>query len=472
MSLVDTPWGDEYDDDDASVVDDYDDDGWVAKLLSDPEAAFAEVPGYAEYRERLETARREAEEQAPKDLLYRIAESDTERRRAVAHAVQQATDPIEAEWRERVARWQRERELARKVQARLESRDVARAVEDAERQRRAQELAEVHDSPWMSGAEFLAARDEESGYRIAGLWETDTAGILFGPSKGGKSTMMINVIRSIIDGVPFLGTYDVRPVTGKVAYVDMELPPAKTRAWLRSIGLQDADRLLIRNLRGACALFDILTPATRAAIASELRDAGVEVLIIDPLSPLMAELGINQNSPDDVRRLWNALLALKRDAGLSEILATHHTGHSNTERGRGTSEFLAVPDFYWSLETRGSGHDADRVFSAKGRDVGLAVYALNFDPDTHTYTLGASKARGAEAQEEAAQRLAADVDALVAALRERGGQAASGELRDALGWSRGRRWQNAIDDATTRGLVARVGSAGRRGELLKLVSGD
>ena len=83
--------------------------------------------------------------------------------------------------------------------------------------------------------------------------------------KSGKTTLIDNVLRSLVDGDPFLGAAHVEPLAGAVALLDTEMPAPLLDGWLRAQRIAGDDRVFPVSLRGRVATFDLLTPPTRAS---------------------------------------------------------------------------------------------------------------------------------------------------------------------------------------------------------------
>lgn len=225
-------------------------------------------------------------------------------------------------------------------------------------------------------SDFLAVDEPEPEYRVDALLPTGGNALLAAQHKAGKSTLVANLLRSLVDGDTFLDRHQVR--TASVALIDDELDPRTLRRWLAEQGIRDTDQITVTSLRGRVAGFDILNPQIRARWAAQLR--GADVLIFDCLRPALDALGLDENH--DAGQFLVALDALKAEAGISELLVVHHMGHSG-ERSRGDSRILDWPDAIWKVvREKPDDTDSPRYFSAFGRDVDVHETRLEFDPLT------------------------------------------------------------------------------------------
>ena len=202
--------------------------------------------------------------------------------------------------------------------------------------------------------------------------------------KAGKTRLVANVVRSLVDGADFLGTHPVAPVAGSVALLDFEMGPRQLRAWLRDQRIENDDRLRVYALRGQCSSFNILESGIRAAWARELRESQVSYLVLDCLRPVLDALGLDEHH--DAGRFLVALDALLKEAEISDALLVHHMGHAG-ERSRGDSRLRDWPDVEWRLLRSGDDPASPRSITAYGRDVDQPKSALHFDPNTGRLTL-------------------------------------------------------------------------------------
>ena len=259
--------------------------------------------------------------------------------------------------------------------------------------------AKAGQAPALDGlalATFLDQPDESERYRVEGLWPAEGRVLLAAAAKSGKTTMVVgNLIPALVDGRPFLGRFDVHPVAGRVVLFNMEVGPRTLRGWMRRAGIAATDRVEVVNLRGKSSALALGSDQGRRRLADYLRGEGAEVVILDPLAPVLASLALDENSNADVAVFfawWSEALGL---AGVADDLVVHHTGHAG-ERSRGASRLLDEPDAIWTLTKMKDtdGDEADpigmagpRFLAAYGRDVDLIAEGLAFDSATGGLTL-------------------------------------------------------------------------------------
>lgn len=244
-------------------------------------------------------------------------------------------------------------------------------------------------------ADFLTQPDEEEQYRVAGLWPCHGRVLIPAAAKSGKTTLILNLIRALVDGGLFLGMFDAVPVARRVVYLNLEVSEGKMRQWLRRAGIANVSAVHVENLRGKVSALALDTKAGRDRFAGWLRSLDAETVILDPLAPALAAFGLDENSNADVARFFNWWSETLATAGVTEDAIAHHAGHDG-QRSRGASRLLDEPDAIWTI-TRGTAKDDGnddvygptevRFLRAMGRDVDLVDTALAYDDTTKMLTL-------------------------------------------------------------------------------------
>jgi hypothetical protein len=232
-------------------------------------------------------------------------------------------------------------------------------------------------------ADFLAVEDEPVSYRIDRLWPRHGRIVLAAQAKAGKTTLIGNAMRSLLDGDPFLGKYQTEPIQGGVILLDFEMDDSRVRKWLRDQQIQNVVGGTVKPLRGKASSFDILDPQIRTEWAARIR--GDDVAILDCLRPILDALGLDENR--DAGRFLTAFDELLNMAGVTEALILHHMGHTG-ERSRGDSRIIGWPDATWKMfRENPEDENSPRYFSAYGRDVHCAEDELHYNPQHRRLTL-------------------------------------------------------------------------------------
>lgn len=305
---------------------------------------------------------------------------------------------------EREARWLRVREAARtKVAA----------------EKNAAEELPPFDAGLLGD---ILARPEEPPYRVEGLIPSDAGTLVVAQRKTGKTTLLLNLARVLIIGGTFLGRFSVRPVTGRVGFLNFEVSAAQLARWAADHHLP-SDRLYLVNLRGRRN--PLTLDVDRDALAENLRDHDVESLIVDPFG--RAYKGKSQNDPGEVGA-WLADLDryARSEAGVRDLILAAHAGW-NGERTRGAS---ALEDWADVIVTVTRDADDDRFLRAEGRDVTVEEDRLDYDAATRALSLAGVGSRKATANVRHLETLLPAVVELVTNRPGRTGYGIEQALRD------------------------------------------
>ena len=280
-------------------------------------------------------------------------------------------------------------ELLVRLVHRLQLRRQATRIVDAMERPPAAEPGSV------SLRELLARERTSTKYRIDRLWPTSGKVLITAPKKCGKTTLVGNLIRCLVDGDRFLSRpvepgefkvaaagFEVQRTERVVMLLDFEMTENMLCEWLADQHIANSDQVHIELLRGQT--WDPRDDAQRRRWGKYLRKLNAGALIVDPIGPILHSLGIDENSNSEVGGFLAALDKLVHEAGIDEHAAVHHAGHGTDQRARGASAFLGWPDAIWQI-TRG---DNGSFLSAEGRDVMLPETALMFDRATRRLSLG------------------------------------------------------------------------------------
>jgi hypothetical protein len=227
---------------------------------------------------------------------------------------------------------------------------------------------------------LLDQPDLVTRYRIADVAHADARIMLSAQYKAGKSTLVGNLIRALVDGEPFLGHFAVNTTAAGVVLIDDEMSENTLRAWLRAQNIANTEAVAdVICLRGNLGAFNLLDEHCFAAWAQRLHDVGCDYLILDCLRPILDALGLDENR--DAGRFLVAFDALLNEAGVRDAALVQHMGHTG-ERARGDSRFQDWPDAIWRLVREDDDPASARFFTAYGRDVAVPEGRLGFDPVT------------------------------------------------------------------------------------------
>jgi hypothetical protein len=242
----------------------------------------------------------------------------------------------------------------------------------------------AHYPPVRSLTAMLAEPDIITRYRIDDVAPVDARIMLSAQYKAGKSTLVGNLIRALVDGEPFLGHFTVNTTADNVVLIDDEMSDNTLRSWLRAQNICNTDRVAdVITLRGNVTAFNLLDEQCFAAWVQRLHDVGCDYLILDCLRPILDCLGLDEHR--DAGRFLVAFDALLTEAGIRDALLIQHMGDAN-ERARGDSRLQDWPDAIWRLVREHDDPASPRYFTAYGRDVNVAEGRLSFDAATRRMT--------------------------------------------------------------------------------------
>lgn len=284
----------------------------------------------------------------------------------------------------------REEAHAERVQAAIESERVKR---EARRLLDAEERGPVTPPVVESLRARLARPRAVTPWRIEGWQPQGTRAMLAAQFKAGKTTLIGNLIRSLVDGDPFLGAYSVRPIDGSVVLLDFEMGN-QLDDWLQAQRIQNDDRVIVVPMRGRAAAFNILDPETRAEWARRLALVQCSYLIADCVRPIMDGLGLDEHR--DAGRLLVSFDALLSECNVTEGVLVHHMGHTG-ERSRGDSRLRDWPDVEWRLVRQDDEPASPRFITAYGRDVSVPESQIDFDAESRRLTIAGGSRQDAKA---------------------------------------------------------------------------
>lgn len=181
---------------------------------------------------------------------------------------------------------------------------------------------------------------------IPGILRVGHKLLLAGPSKAGKSFLLINLAISIAEGVDWLGTTCKQ---GRVCYVNLELDEASCYHRFREIyekrhlDPKHLDNLYIWNLRGHSVPMDRLAPVA----IRRFRDSGFAAIIIDPIYKVITG---DENNATDMSRFCSYFDQVAAGLGTAVIYCHHHSKGASgkyansADRSSGSGVFARDPD--------------------------------------------------------------------------------------------------------------------------------
>jgi Bifunctional DNA primase/polymerase, N-terminal/AAA domain/Winged helix-turn-helix DNA-binding len=225
---------------------------------------------------------------------------------------------------------------------------------------------------------FSDLSDEPLSYRIPGVLPMESNVLFSAYRKAGKTSTIMGLVRALTSPADFLDLHCAR-VTGRVVYVNFELSDQMLRKYATDAALKlDSDKMRVWQLRGNARQFPITNDDFALTFAEKLKEADCEVLIIDPLSPIMASMGWDSNDNDRARQVCESFSMVGQKADVSNIIIVDHTGHEIKTRSRGASGKEDWADVLWNLEKTGD----TRKLRIEGRGVDESSISFKRDLDS------------------------------------------------------------------------------------------
>lgn len=170
--------------------------------------------------------------------------------------------------------------------------------------------------------------------------------LMAGPSKAGKSFLLINLAISIAEGREWLG---MKCRQGKVCYVNLELDYAscfdRFKAIYQKMGIapSNLENITIWNLRGHAASMDRLAPI----LIHRFKNKKYEAVIIDPIYKVITG---DENNATEMSKFCSYFDKVATEMEVSVIYCHHHSKGASgkyanaADRSSGSGVFARDPD--------------------------------------------------------------------------------------------------------------------------------
>lgn len=271
----------------------------------------------------------------------------------------------------------------------LHRRDIRRRADEIEAMRR---FTAPPDHVSATVADLIAHPPQPDPFLIEGVVGMNHNVVITAQYKAGKTTLVAcNLLRSLVDGTPFLDAFDIAPWHGNAAFWSCEMDPSDlVDNYLRPCGYDNPDRVSVAHLRGYN--INILSDVGRAWTVKWLKTRGVRVWAIDSLARLARMAGVNENENDTMLDLLAGIDDIKTEAGVMASFVIAHTGRGEMEEGkeraRGATAIDDWPDVRWII-TEDSGVRFLSVENGRGGIQGFKATSLVFDTETKRVVYGA-----------------------------------------------------------------------------------
>ena len=225
----------------------------------------------------------------------------------------------------------------------------------------------------VSLAELLAMAIPKSKWLVDGLLMK--AGKIFfaAQAKAGKTTLTLALLKSLADGIPFLGKFKVETPEGRIGYMNLELTDGQMQEWVARQNIENVDKVHFWNLRGKPNPFR--SSVSRSHLIQEIQELGVKTLIIDTFAKIFPG---EANNNSEVNRFLIMLDDVLDRAGVEQLVMLVHAGN-DASKIRGATALTDHPDGIWYLI---NDDQKNRYFSAIGRDIETPEGQILFDKTT------------------------------------------------------------------------------------------
>lgn len=223
-------------------------------------------------------------------------------------------------------------------------------------------------------------------YTVKDLHARDGNLHIIAQNKRGKTTLALNLVRALLDGEPFLGQFDTYFPKRRILYLNYEVSRKRFESWVRTIGLNNTNRLVVMHLRGMNR--PINADHTRREVIGIARRYNVGMIIVDPLQKAFPGSGRQGDPNDEMNRMLDIFDQLKVAASIDDAVIVAHAGNQDSDRARGASAIGGSADNTWVLTSKTADATSTRMFSAYGRDVELnGQHPLRFHSSTLRLTM-------------------------------------------------------------------------------------
>lgn len=170
----------------------------------------------------------------------------------------------------------------------------------------------------------------------------DSLGMVFGASQTFKSFIALDAALHVAHGLPWLGR---RTTQGDVIYVAAE---GGTGLWKRIHAWHRARRIPYDKtpMTVVPVAMDLTQDAWKIVEAAQAKGVTPALVVIDTLSQTYAG---EENSANEVAAYFRELGARIRQLWHCAVMIIHHSGHTATERPRGSTAMMANVDWMFGV---------------------------------------------------------------------------------------------------------------------------
>ncbi|MDY5835779.1 MAG: AAA family ATPase [Eubacteriales bacterium] len=222
--------------------------------------------------------------------------------------------------------------------------------------------------------------------------------LLAGPSKAGKSFLLMQLVIAIAEGSTWMGWQCAQ---GRVLYVNLELDRASCLHRFRdvydalAIKPKNLDKIDIWNLRGKSVPMDKLAPKL-------IRRAQKREYIAVVIDPIYKVITGDENSADQMAHFCNQFDRICSELGSSVIYCHHHSkgfqgAKRSMDRASGSGVFARDPDALLDLIELDLSRELKGIVAAKAKADAYMQLINTYNPDyadidVKDYDLNSAKA--------------------------------------------------------------------------------
>jgi hypothetical protein len=215
---------------------------------------------------------------------------------------------------------------------------------------------------FKTGADFAADATQPIEWIAQGLVAKGAITELGAKVKAGKTTLAMELVRSVLHGLPFLGLPTLKT---PVVYLT-EQPPVSFRQAMERAHLLSRDDFLVLAYNDTRR---IGWPRVAAAAVRKCMHVGAWLLVVDTLSQFAELAGDRENNSGDALEAMGPLQSASAN-GIGIVVIRHErkSGGDVGDSGRGSSAFAGAVDIVLSLrKPEGNGPKTRRLLQSLSR---------------------------------------------------------------------------------------------------------
>lgn len=215
---------------------------------------------------------------------------------------------------------------------------------------------------FKTGLDMASAPDQDVTWIVRGLAAKGSITELGAKVKAGKTTLILEMVRAVLEGLPFL---ELPTRATPVVYLSEQPSVSFRKAMERAklLGREDFCALLYGETRG------LEWPQVAAAAVAECKRVGAALMVVDTLSQFAGLTGDRENNSGDALEAMRPLQDAA-SAGIGVVLVRHErkSGGDVGDSGRGSSAFAGAVDVVLSLrKPEGNSNKNRRVLQSLSR---------------------------------------------------------------------------------------------------------